>query len=108
MYCYSCMNEIKDGNYCYKCMKENVPESSSHQLKAGTVLHGKYFVGNPIGEGGFGITYIGMDTVLGKRVAIKEFFLPEVQTVIMMFQIMLNRIPLQKKRFLKKESRIFL
>ena len=28
MYCYSCMNEIKDGNYCYKCMKENVPESS--------------------------------------------------------------------------------
>ena len=74
MYCYSCMNEIKDGNYCYKCMKENVPESSSHQLKAGTVLHGKYFVGNPIGEGGFGITYIGKDTVLGKRVAIKEFF----------------------------------
>ncbi len=74
MYCYSCMNEIKDGNYCYKCMKENVPESSSHQLKAGTVLHGKYFVGNPIGEGGFGITYIGKDTILGKRVAIKEFF----------------------------------
>ena len=39
-----------------------------------TILDGKYLVGCALGEGGFGITYIGWDLQLRARVAVKEFF----------------------------------
>ena len=45
-----------------------------HHLRPGTILREKYAVGYAIGEGGFGITYIGRDTMLDMRVAIKEFY----------------------------------
>lgn len=38
------------------------------------MLSGRYFLGNALGEGGFGITYIGFDTRLEMKVAVKEFF----------------------------------
>ena len=49
----------------------------NHQLKTGTVLDGRYEVGSVLGEGGFGITYEGINRNTGKRVAIKEFFCRE-------------------------------
>ena len=49
----------------------------NHQLKPGTVLDGRYEVGSVLGEGGFGITYEGINRNTGKRVAIKEFFCRE-------------------------------
>ncbi len=45
-----------------------------HQLKPFTILAGKYLVGDVLGEGGFGITYIGFDLNLEIRIAIKEFY----------------------------------
>lgn len=72
-YCYSCMNEI-DGGYCPYCKKENVADSVAYRLKPGTILNKKILVGNCIGEGGFGITYIGRDLTLDRRVAVKEYF----------------------------------
>ena len=74
MYCYSCMNEIKDGHICSNCHNASANELLPHHLRPGQVLNGKYLVGNCIGEGGFGITYIGRDLVLDIKVAIKEFF----------------------------------
>lgn len=73
-YCYTCMNEITDGNYCRHCMKENTPDEVGYRLLPGTLLNNKYLVGNCIGEGGFGITYIGRDLTLDMRIAIKEYF----------------------------------
>lgn len=44
-------------------------------LKSGTLLQeGKYKINSLLGQGGFGITYLGVQEELGKLVAIKEFF----------------------------------
>jgi serine/threonine protein kinase len=45
-------------------------------LRPGTVL-GDYQIVKVIGQGGFGITYEGMHRFLGRRVAIKEFFVKQ-------------------------------
>lgn len=48
------------------------------QLKQGTLLQGgKYKVDRVLGQGGFGITYLGEQVALGRKVAIKEFFMKE-------------------------------
>ncbi len=75
MYCYSCMNELKEGtDYCYHCAKKSTPDNIPHHLAPGTILENKYLVGNALGEGGFGITYIGYDLNLDLKIAIKEFY----------------------------------
>ncbi len=48
---------------------------SAGGLQAGTKLDsGKFTVGKVLGQGNFGITYLGGDTTLGRSVAIKELF----------------------------------
>lgn len=74
MYCYNCMKEAQSRAVCPYCHKQNVPDRIVHHLSPGTVLNGHYVVGNSLGEGGFGITYIGRDTNLKMRVAIKEYY----------------------------------
>ena len=75
MYCYNCMREIADGSaHCVYCGSSTTPSIPPHQLKPGTILNNKFMVGNVIGEGGFGITYVGLDLVLERKIAIKEFF----------------------------------
>ena len=44
-------------------------------LRPGTLLHhGEFRIEGVLGVGGFGITYLAVNTVLEKKVAIKEFF----------------------------------
>ncbi len=45
-----------------------------YQLPAETILAGRYMIQSIIGQGGFGITYCGMDLKLEMKVAIKEFY----------------------------------
>lgn len=75
-YCYYCMKPLNGASVCPHCGK---PANSSettypYHLVPGSMLTEKYMVGTVLGEGGFGITYIGIDTTLSKRVAIKEFY----------------------------------
>ena len=45
-------------------------------LKVGTTLQGgKYRIESVLGQGGFGITYLAEQTRMGRKVAIKEFFM---------------------------------
>lgn len=47
-------------------------------LNPGTLLaNGRYTVKAVLGQGGFGITYLGEQTGLGRKVAIKEFFMDD-------------------------------
>ena len=47
-------------------------------LKHGSVLQGgKYRIEKLLGQGGFGITYLAVQTGLNRKVAIKEFFMKE-------------------------------
>ena len=75
-YCPFCMNEMPDSEQkCSACGKDiSEYRQLPHTLKLGSMLNSRYLVGGVIGEGGFGITYIGLDTLLQFRVAIKEFF----------------------------------
>lgn len=69
------MNEIKENSdYCVHCGKKIHEDDFPHHLKPGTILRNQYLVGNSIGEGGFGITYIGLDLSLDIKIAIKEFY----------------------------------
>ena len=75
MLCPNCANSIPDGSLsCQHCGYPMNTAVQQHHLRPGDYLMNRYFVGRAIGEGGFGITYIGRDINLDVRVAIKEFF----------------------------------
>jgi len=59
---------------CPHCgyVKDSPPKETYH-LTPGSILQGKYIVGKAIGYGGFGVTYIGYDAQLERKVAIKEY-----------------------------------
>ena len=71
--CFNCMKMTEDGEFCAFCGKK-LKTAPAHHLLPGTILNGKYTVGYALGEGGFGVTYIGLDNSLQIKVAIKEFF----------------------------------
>ena len=74
-YCPSCMAENTDGaEKCSICGGDMRAQNRQHQLPVMTILEGRYLIGKVLGEGGFGITYIGLDLRLEERVAIKEFY----------------------------------
>lgn len=59
---------------CEKCGFDERNLNGYGQLPIGTVLMKQYVIGRVLGQGGFGITYIGWDRLLQIPVAIKEYF----------------------------------
>jgi serine/threonine protein kinase len=72
--CIHCMQRKPLLAPCPACGQKDIP-SKQHPLylKPRTQLKQQYIVGKTLGQGGFGITYIGFDRWLHKKVAIKEY-----------------------------------
>ena len=74
-YCPYCMNPVQEGAVCGSCgLTAGSYEPSQNHLPPGTILEDRYLIGRVLGEGGFGITYIGCDLKLEMKVAIKEYY----------------------------------
>lgn len=83
--CMGCMEKYNDQlAFCPYCGRpfQCEPEQP-YYIAPGTVLHQRYIVGKVLGSGGFGITYIGWDYLLERKVAIKEYFPREYVTRMM-------------------------
>ena len=72
--CMGCMEDIVEYP-CSKCgFDPRQAGNAEYALPVETILAGKYLVGRVLGQGGFGITYIGLDLALERKVAIKEYY----------------------------------
>lgn len=82
-YCYNCFQPHDHSTGpCPSCGFDLAANAEKYPLAlpAGSVLNGRYIVGRVLGQGGFGITYLALDTQLNARVAIKEFLPSEIAT----------------------------
>ncbi len=74
--CLGCM-EVFDydiSTVCPHCgYDQNTGREKPFHLDPGTELEGKYTIGKAIGSGGFAITYVAWDSVLAKKIAVKEY-----------------------------------
>lgn len=73
--CIGCMKPLDEGGICSFChLEQDKYQPIPRCLLPGTVLAERYVLGRVLGEGSFGITYMGWDQVLNHRVAIKEYY----------------------------------
>lgn len=100
--CMGCM-EFYSEEYdtCPFCgYQEGTSHNDLLHMDPGTILNGQYIIGNTIGSGGFGVTYIGWDMKLKRKVAIKEYFPSEFATrMIHQQDIMLDQSEKKQKQF---------
>ena len=74
-YCSYCLRPVKEEvRLCPACGNPVDPETPCHLLRPGTLLMDRYYIGAALGEGGFGVTYAGVDVRQKQRVAVKEYF----------------------------------
>lgn len=75
MRCPSCFDERWDQIRCLQCGYSSIESRDGVCLPVGTSLRdGEYLIGRVLGRpGGFGITYLAIDTRLDMKVAVKEY-----------------------------------
>jgi serine/threonine protein kinase len=78
--CMGCMSRKGNAVVCAQCGYFDRPPENPQQLPPRTILEGKYVIGRALGQGGFGITYLGCDLELNKKLAIKEYFPVQIST----------------------------
>lgn len=107
--CMGCMELLESTDkVCPHCgYKRDTKAEAEFCLKPGTVLHGKYVIGRVLGIGGFGITYIGWDQNLRRKIAVKEYFPSEFCTREKA-QKKISVYPGETKRFYYKELENFM
>lgn len=73
--CMGCMAPMEEQErICRHCgYQKNTDVKEAYYLLPHTVLKEKYLIGRVLGYGGFGVTYIGWDEILQRKVAVKEY-----------------------------------
>ncbi len=72
--CLNCLQETQSFYPCQQCAWSPDKQSESGlYLSPGTLLHNQYQIAKVLGHGGFGITYLALDTNLQIKLAIKEY-----------------------------------
>src|SRR5260370_6452733 len=72
--CMGCMEPLGESTVCPHCRwNDAAPITIPLYLKPRTVLQEQYVVGRMLGHGGFGITYLGWDLHLERKLAMKEY-----------------------------------
>ena len=74
LYCFQCMSTLdtEDGR-CPHCGHDNRVRTNGSGCLPYSIVNKRYLIGKALGRGGFGVTYIGRDLSLARRVAIKEY-----------------------------------
>lgn len=76
-FCPHCMN-WGEGDTCPYCGGSLDYQNPVHLLPVGTEFTGgggrQYMLGASLGQGGFGVTYAGVEPETGRRIAVKEYF----------------------------------
>lgn len=73
--CLNCLEDTGGAAPCPHCQwQQGVSPYDPLYLPPGTILKEQYVAGRVLGHGGFGITYLGWDTHLARKIAIKEYF----------------------------------
>lgn len=87
--CMGCMRKYDDQfDICPHCgYAFDTPAKQSYHIPPGSVLKQRFIVGKVLGFGGFGVTYVGWDYLMERKVAIKEYLPSEFAT----------RMPTQQK-----------
>ena len=72
--CVGCMEERGAADVCSRCgWREGSKPESPLYLPPRTILDDQYMIGRVLGYGGFGITYLGWDMNLARKLAVKEY-----------------------------------
>lgn len=79
--CMGCMKDKGPAERCSYCgWLEGTAQESTLHLPPRSLLQDKYIIGRVLGQGGFGITYLAWDSLLDRKLAVKEFFPRELAT----------------------------
>lgn len=72
--CMGCMTLKGDVDVCPSCgFVEGTPPETPQHLAPRTIVNDRYLLGRVLGQGGFGITYLGWDMNLDIKLAVKEY-----------------------------------
>ena len=73
--CISCFSHVGENPVCPACdYSKNSAEVDWNKIHPGTIIQDRYVIGRSLGQGGFGITYLGFDLRLKAKLAIKEYY----------------------------------
>ena len=78
--CLSCFKEYDGPGPCPFCGKNEVLQKEPIDLMPGTILAGRYIVGENVGTGGFGIIYKAFDLKFETIIAVKEYYPSRIVT----------------------------